>query len=303
MTLNVKLVEVATVPIGLPHKTDLKLSVRGLSRSRLIAADVNYGSNPAEANPEFPSWEGAYSIGVHFNDELSEVFLDSRYYSHPVRKGETHFLYVSDLAHIDFTTPRHTQEVILQQSFMREIADDLEVPHVTSLGRGLYHVTDDPILRRLALQIYPFFNDPETIDPLLADQYMWSLGIYLRAHYGGLAVRRPIRGGLSTWQERIAKEVIEISLVGGIALSELAGICGLRTSQFCHAFKRSTGMAPYQWLKQRRIARAKDLLSNRQMSIAEVALTSGFADQAHLTRTFAHLIGATPGVWRRQILS
>lgn len=40
MTLNVKLVEVATVPIGLPHKTDLKLSVRGLSRSRLIAADL-----------------------------------------------------------------------------------------------------------------------------------------------------------------------------------------------------------------------------------------------------------------------
>lgn len=112
MTLNVKLVEVATVPIGLPHRGGHKLAVRGLSRSRLIAADVNYGFAQADSNPEFPSWEGAYSIGVHFNDELSEVFLDSRYYARPNRRGDTHFLYVSDLAHIDFTTPRHTQEVI-----------------------------------------------------------------------------------------------------------------------------------------------------------------------------------------------
>lgn len=165
MTLNVKLVEVATVPIGLPHRTELKLSVRGLSCSKLIAADVNYGFKQTETNPDFPTWEGAYSIGVHFNDERSEVFLDGRYYSHPNRKGQTHFLYVSDLAHIDFMTPRHTQEVILQRSFMREIAEDLEVPHVTHLGNSLYHMTDDPVLRRLALRIYPFFDAPETSLP------------------------------------------------------------------------------------------------------------------------------------------
>lgn len=300
MTLNVKLVEVATIPIGLPRKTDLKLSVRGLSRSRLMAADVNYSANPSEANPDFPAWEGAYSIGVHFNDDLTEVFLGDRCHSYPVRRGQTHFLYVSDLAHIDFKTPRHTQEVILQRSFLREIADDLEVPQVTCLGRGRYHITDDPVLRRLALQIHPYFDAPETIDPLLADHYMWSLGIYLAAQYGGLAIRRPVKGGLTTWQERIAKEVIEISLVGGIALSDLAGLCGLRTSQFSHGFARSTGMAPYQWLKRRRIARAKEMLSHPRASIAEVALSCGFSDQAHLTRTFARLVGATPGLWQRQ---
>ncbi|NKK75098.1 helix-turn-helix domain-containing protein [Rhizobium leguminosarum bv. viciae] len=297
MTLNVKLVEVATVPIGLPHRTELKLSVRGLSCSRLIAADVNYGFKPTETNPDFPTWEGAYSIGVHFNDERSEVFLDGRYYSHPNRKGQTHFLYVSELAHIDFTTPRHTQEVILQRSFMREIANDLEVPHVTHLGNSLYHMTDDPVLRRLALRIYPFFDAPETMDPLMADHYMWSLGIYLCAHYGDLTIRRPIVGGLSTWQERLAKDVIETSLVGGVGLAELAQLCGLRTSQFAHGFKRSTGVAPYEWLLRRRIERAKEsLLWGHKLS--EVALACGFADESHLTRMFRRVVGVTPGAWR-----
>ncbi|WP_292443537.1 AraC family transcriptional regulator [Mesorhizobium sp.] len=223
MSRNLTLVEVATVPIGLPHKTERKLAVRGLASSRLIAADVNYGFKSADSNPEFPAWEDAYSIGVHFNDELSDVFLDGRSYSHPTRKGQIHFLYVSG-AHIDFTTPRHTQEVLLQR------ADDLEVPHVTHLGRSLYHMADDPLLRYLALRIYPFFEAPETIDPLFADHYMWSLGIYLCATYGDLDTRRPLTGGLSTWQERLAKEAIETSLVGGIGLAELAALCGLRTS-------------------------------------------------------------------------
>lgn len=298
MTLNVRLVEVATVPIGLPRKTEHKLAVRGLSSSRLIAADVNYGFKPIDSNPEFPTWEDAYSIGVHFNDELSDVFLDGRSYAHPVRKGQTHFLYVSSLAHIDFTTPRHTQEVLLQRNFMQEIADDLEVPRVTHLGRSLYHVTDDPVFRHLALRIHPFFDAPETIDPLFADHYMWSLGIYLCAHYGDLAVRRPVTGGLSSWQERLAKDVIETSLIGGIGLAELAALCGLRTSQFAHAFKRSTGVAPYQWLLRRRIARAKDLLIRGETSLADVALASGFADQSHLTRSFARQVGVTPGAWR-----
>lgn len=298
MSLNVKLVQVAAVPIGLPPKTDMKLAVRGLASSRLIAADVSYGFKAADSNPTFPSWEGAYSIGVHFADEKSEVFLDNQHFSRPIRKGETQFLYVSDLAHIDFTTARHSQEVILQRSFMREIADDLEVPYVTDLAASRYHVADDPILRRLALRIYPFFDAPTTIDPLYADHYMWSLGIYLCAHYGDLAVRRPVVGGLSTWQERLAKEVIETCLVEGIGLAELAGICGLRTSHFSHAFKKSTGVAPYQWLMLRRLAQAKRLLCNSKAPLVDVALACGFADQAHLSRVFVRHMGSTPRAWR-----
>lgn len=181
---------------------------------------------------------------------------------------------------------------------MREIANDLGVPHVTYLGHSLFHVSEDPLLRHLALRLYPFFDAPETLDLLLADHLMWGLGIYVCAHYGDLASHRPVVGGLSTWQERLAKDVIETRLVGGIGLADLATLCGLRTSQFAHAFKRSTGIAPYQWLLQRRVARAKDLLSRGRTSLIDIALVCGFADQSHLTRAFARHVGLTPRAWR-----
>jgi AraC-like DNA-binding protein len=296
VVLNVPRVDIATVPIGLPAN-GRKLAVRGIARSRLIAADIRYGLTQVGHNAQFPSWDDAFTIGVRLKDETSDIHVDGRNYSRPQRKGETHMLYLSGVEHIDFSTPRHTLETLLPRSFMREIADDLEVPHVTHLGRSLFHVTRDPVLRHLALRILPFFDAPETLDPLLADHFMWSLGIYVCARYGDLAIRRRVTGGLSTWQERLAKEVIETSLVGGIGLAELSVLCGLRTSQFAHGFRRSTGMAPYQWLVKRRVARAKEMLAGT-VSLADIALASGFADQSHLTRIFSRQMGLTPGKWR-----
>lgn len=298
MALNVKRVEVATVPIEVPRRSEHRFAARALVNSQLLAADLNFGLEPAEGDMAFPSWEDAYTIGVRFNDEQADIFVDGRAYSAPRRRGETHILYLSGVDHINFWTPRHTVEVLLRRAFMRQIADDLEVPPVTHLGSGLFHVADDPALRRLVLRIYPFFDAPRSLDPLYADHFMWSLGIYVCAHYGDLAVRRPLPGGLSTWQLHLAKDMIETSLLGGIGLTELAALCGLKTSQFSHAFKRSTGVAPYQWLFRRRVTRARDMLVNSDASLADIALASGFADQSHLTRAFARHFGQTPGAWR-----
>ncbi|WP_168226336.1 AraC family transcriptional regulator [Bradyrhizobium sp. SK17] len=303
MTINANLniVDVATVPIGLPRNTDRKLAVRALVRSQLSSADISYGFKQAGTAATFPVWEDAYSIGVRFNDERSNIFVDGKSFTGPHRKGEAHILYLSGVEQIDFSTPRHTMEVLLRRSFMREIADDLEVAHVTDVGRGLFHIVDDQVLLNLALRIHPYFDAPETLDPLLADHFMWTLGIYICARYGDLSTRRPVVGGLSTWQERLAKDIIEWSIVDGVGLAEIAALCGIRTSQFAHGFKRSTGMAPFQWLQHRRIARAKRLLAADRTPLADVALACGFADQSHLTRCFGRLVGATPGVWRAAV--
>ncbi len=298
MVLNVKRVEVATVPIDVPNRGEHRFAVRALVNSQLLAADLNYGDEPTDGDAAFPAWEDAYTIGVRLTDEQADIFVDGQAYTSPHRRGETHILYLSGVEHINLSTPRHTIEILLRRAFMREIADDLEVPHVTYLGASLFQVADDPVLQRLALRIRPYFDAPRTLDPLYADHFMWSLGIYLCAHYGDLSLKRPLAGGLSTWQERLAKDVIETFLVEGIGLGELAALCGLRTSQFSHAFKRSTGVAPYQWLLRRRVSRAREQISHGDAPLADIALASGFADQSHLTRSFVRHYGVTPGAWR-----
>lgn len=54
------------------------------------------------------------------------------------------------------------------------------------------------------------------------------------------------------------------------------------------------GVTPHQYILQRRIEKAKYLLQQGKLSIAEVAATVGFCDQSHFTRYFKRIVGVTP---------
>ncbi|QDK31738.1 hypothetical protein DM450_02825 [Sphingomonas sp. IC081] len=63
-------------------------------------------------------------------------------------------------------------------------------------------------------------------------------------------------------------------------------------------FKVSTGTTLFRFILERRIGRAKELLLDREIPIAEVALRAGFADQSHFTVNFRKLTGTTPARFR-----
>ncbi len=80
----------------------------------------------------------------------------------------------------------------------------------------------------------------------------------------------------------------------------LAAIAHISPSYFSALFKQSTGLTPHQYVIQRRIDRAKQLLL-QGMSVAEVALNLGFSRQSHLSRHFKRLVGVTSKeFWKRQ---
>jgi AraC-like DNA-binding protein len=88
----------------------------------------------------------------------------------------------------------------------------------------------------------------------------------------------------------------------GLSLPALAAIAGLSPSRFMHAFTRSVGvpLRPYiLWLRLQRAA--CDLMNGA--SITAAAHRAGFADAAHLTRTFRRMLGATPSELRLQTRS
>jgi AraC-like DNA-binding protein len=41
------------------------------------------------------------------------------------------------------------------------------------------------------------------------------------------------------------------------------------------------------------------LLQTTELSLADIALACGFAEQSHFTRVFTRLVGMPPGAWRR----
>jgi AraC family transcriptional regulator len=69
---------------------------------------------------------------------------------------------------------------------------------------------------------------------------------------------------------------------------------------FSLRFKSSVGVAPHQWVTRARVREAGRLLRARQMSVAEVAFSLGFASQSHFTDVFRRLTGTTPKRYQQQ---
>jgi AraC-like DNA-binding protein len=107
------------------------------------------------------------------------------------------------------------------------------------------------------------------------------------------------RGGLAPWQLRRAEALMSENLSVQIPLGHVAQECGLSVRHLARAFRQSTGVPPHRWLLDRRVQRAKELLPDPQLSLADVALACGFGDQSHFTRTFTAAVRLSPGVWRR----
>ncbi len=96
-------------------------------------------------------------------------------------------------------------------------------------------------------------------------------------------------------------DFIEANLQESIGLDDLARAAGLSANHFLRVFKLATGETPYHFLRARRLERARQLLSDNAMPLAELALECGFANQAHFTAAFSREVGISPGRYRRAV--
>jgi AraC-like DNA-binding protein len=107
------------------------------------------------------------------------------------------------------------------------------------------------------------------------------------------------RGGLPPSALRRVRDYVEAHLDGNIGLDALATTAGLSLHHFARAFKQSEGTTPHGFVLERRLAKARELLSHNDLSLSEIAVAVGFADQSHFTRRFRELVGVSPGLFRK----
>jgi len=108
---------------------------------------------------------------------------------------------------------------------------------------------------------------------------------------------RPSRA-LQRWRLKRVLEYIDSHLTDKISLQDIAAAAGLSRMHFESQFRAATGMRPHDYLLRQRIRRAEHLLSQTDLSLAEIALTVGFRTQAHFTSVFKRFMNNTPYQWR-----
>lgn len=201
---------------------------------------------------------------------------------------------------VDMTGPYHCLHFYLPRRILDGITAEMGVPRISKLtcqpGVGM----EDPVVRQLLASLLPCMREPDRSNMLFVDHVALAVGSHVAQAYGGMGLLcRAPRGGLAPWQESRAKELLSASIDKEVSLSQLAEACGLSVRHFGRAFRQSTGVPPHRWLLKKRVDKAKTLLVNPALSLAEIALSCGFSDQSHFTRVYSALVGMSPGAWRR----
>ncbi len=83
-----------------------------------------------------------------------------------------------------------------------------------------------------------------------------------------------------------------------VSLAELAAVARLSRFELTRCFTAQVGQPPHAFQIDLRVRRARELLRGGEPPAA-VAAACGFADQAHLTRTFKRAVGVTPARYAR----
>ncbi len=154
----------------------------------------------------------------------------------------------------------------------------------------------------MALSLLEELNEANLVGRLYADWLATGLAMQMVRRYSSLRNVRIGRGGMAPQKLRKAVDIIDSYLVeeqpGRLALRFVADAVGMSYFHFSRAFKQSMGMSLTNYIAEKRIEHAKELLNRTVLPISEIALRSGFASQSHFTTSFRRMAGSTPREFR-----
>jgi AraC family transcriptional regulator len=185
--------------------------------------------------------------------------------------------------------------LFLDPALVTRTADELSARHSIELIPSK-QATPDPLLNQIGLALKAEMDEGAVaFSSLYAESLASTLSAHLLRHY---TVWQPLLPDDKIYRVfptlRPVFEYIQEHLDQQLTLTELSQLAGISPSHFARSFKEVTGVTPHQYVLNARVERAKALLLQGKLTIAEIASNVGFFDQSHFTRYFKRLTGVTP---------
>ena len=89
-------------------------------------------------------------------------------------------------------------------------------------------------------------------------------------------------------------EYVQGHLTEPLTVADMAEQVSLSPSAFAHLFREVTGRSPYQFLKEMRLDKARELLIDGQFAVTRVSKEVGYGSVSHFISEFRARFGVTP---------
>ena len=190
--------------------------------------------------------------------------------------------------------------IYLQPGFLRQAAEsgDIDAARVAIEPEFGVH---DAHIRHIGMSLLQELESKSWAGKAYADLLATALAVHLlRKHTVESPFPPSYSGGMPKYKLRRAIDYISDNLGGELRVAEIAEEVNMSPYHFTRLFKQAMGLAPHQYVMQKRIEMAKKFLVETELPIAQIALETGFQSQSRFTTLFRQITGTTPRAYRGQ---
>lgn len=183
----------------------------------------------------------------------------------------------------------------LKDEFLRDFVKMAKIESVETVEPA--KVAVKPVkerLRKFFESVVPYFEEPESVDGSLMRLKMLEL-LYDLVHVDKnmlqqlLQLKQQVHGDI--------RNVVMDNYASPVSISELAYLSGRSLSSFKRDFFAIYQVTPAQWIREKRLAKAKEMLT-ADMAVTDVCYSLGFENLAHFSRLYKAHHGCSPSAHR-----
>ncbi|HWB91593.1 MAG TPA: AraC family transcriptional regulator [Puia sp.] len=164
-------------------------------------------------------------------------------------------------------------------------------------GEYIQKLASQEIIKKFVETLYFYFENPALVNDDILELKIKELILILLQTRNASSIKELLQG-LFAPHELSLKEIVQRHLYTNTAVKDLAELSNLTLATFNRRFYAIFGDTPANYIKTKRLERARDLLQVSTLTIGEIAFQTGFNDIPHFSRSFKQQFGITPASCR-----
>ncbi len=191
----------------------------------------------------------------------------------------------------------HFYPDILRKIYDNQLPAFLTASPARNCNAGMGKLGSDTLINKYIEGILFYFKNPSLVNEEILILKLKEIVLLLNQTQNAPAIHS-ILANLFNPTSYALREIVESHIYSNLTLSELARLSNKSLASFKREFRKVYQVAPATYIRNKKLAKARQVLALPAVRITDVAYDCGFSDIAHFSKLFKQRFGLSPTDWR-----